>query len=518
MTNDPNALLQEAAEALQNKQVPKAEALQRRGSEILREQGASEPRIADEIEKLADIHCTQRKFDLCASEYADVVKLREKFLPENDFGILRVLYRLAKSHFDGQRYEPAEAEMRRALSIAETHSDSHETLAFFLYELGFLLYFVGKYQEAEPVLLRALSICEANLGASHHQTIQVLGGIALLYANCTDLEKDPEPYFRRVIEAAESKKEFEETYLLNLLRLAAYVAEHKRYEEADELYSQLVTATDASVRHGDSQMQLIARSCVKYFESRGKGELVAHLASKGPDYGAYGNIVQERLAHAEQALSEDDPELVEALLAAGNNATFEGRYEEAEPLLLRALDVSGKIHGEKSSQTVFAMTRVCIVSRLLKKFDQAESAIQRALAIAGECFPDDRLFPWTYENLALLKEAESRIGEATEAYERAVAEYERIYSLRSYESVEALYHQSGYLLRVEDLGAAEKAIGRAISVMDEIEGLSDYEKSDYLGTLASILEATGRNPEAAEMQTRAEQLYQQAKKRNESDE
>jgi tetratricopeptide (TPR) repeat protein len=187
-------------------------------------------------------------------------------------------------------------------------------------------------------------------------------------------------------------------------------------------------------------------------------------------------------------------------------------------LLLRALDASGKIHGEKSSQTVFAMTRVCIVSRLLKKFDQAESAIQRALAIAGECFPDDRLFPWTYENLALLKEAESRIGEATEAYERAVAEYERIYSLRSYESVEALYHQSGYLLRVEDLGAAEKAIGRAISVMDEIEGLSDYEKSDYLGTLGSILEATGRNPEAAEMQTRAEQLYQQAKKRNESDE
>ncbi len=190
MTDDPNALLEQAAEALKNKQYPAAEALQRKGCELLREQGAEESRIANEIEKLADIHCVQSKFGLCASEYADVVRMREKFLPENDFSILRVLYRLAKSHFEGQQYELAESEMQRLLSLTETRSDSPESLAFGLYELGFLLYYVGKYREAEPFLLRALPICDANLGASHHQTIQVLGGIALLYANCTDLGKD----------------------------------------------------------------------------------------------------------------------------------------------------------------------------------------------------------------------------------------------------------------------------------------------------------------------------------------
>src|SRR5438128_3658297 len=108
MTDDPNALLQQAAEALKNEQYPAAEALQRKGCEIIREQGADESRLATEIEKLADIHCVQRKFDLCANEYADAVKLREKFLAENDFSILRVLYRLAKSHFEGQQYELAE--------------------------------------------------------------------------------------------------------------------------------------------------------------------------------------------------------------------------------------------------------------------------------------------------------------------------------------------------------------------------------------------------------------------------
>jgi tetratricopeptide (TPR) repeat protein len=518
MTNDPDLLLEQAAEALKNKQYPAAEELQRKGCQLLREQGAEEPRIANEIEKLADIHRAQRKFDLCANEYLDVVKMREKFLSENDFSILRALYGSSKSHFEAQQYDLAESEMRRVLSIGETHTDSHETLAFCLYELGFLLYYVGKYREAEPFLLRALPICDSNLGVRHRQTIQVLGGLALLYKNCADLGKDPEPYFRRAIEVSKPEKELERTYLMNLCRLADYVAERKRYEEADELYLQLLTVVDASGRRDDSDLHWIVTSCAKYFESRGKGESVAHLVSNRPDSGVYRDMVKERLEHAEQTLSEDDPEFVEALLAAGNNATFEGRYAEAEPLLLRALVASENIHGEKSSKTLFALTRVCIVSRLLKKFDQAESTIQKALAIAGECFPDDRLFPWTLENFALLREAESKIGEATEAYERTVAEYERICGFPSYQTVEALYHQSGFFLRVEDFGAAEKAIGRAISVIDTIEGLSDSEKSDYFGTLASIMKATGRSSEAAEMQNHADKLFQAANKHDESEE
>jgi len=83
---------------------------------------------------------------------------------------------------------------------------------------------------------------------------------------------------------------------------------------------------------------------------------------------------------------------------------------------------------------------------------------------------------------------------------------------------EALYHQSGSLLRMGRLGPAEAVIRRAISVMDQIGDLSDYEKSDYLSTLASILEAHGRGAEGAEMRYRAKQLFEQAKQQNESEE
>lgn len=74
------------------------------------------------------------------------------------------------------------------------------------------------------------------------------------------------------------------------------------------------------------------------------------------------------------------------------------------------------------------------------------------------------------------------------------------------------------LRKIKTLLIEGKAIGRAISVIDRIEGLSDSEKSDYFGTLASIMKATGRSSESAEMQNHADKLFQAANKQDESEE
>ena len=54
--------------------------------------------------------------------------------------------------------------------------------------------------------------------------------------------------------------------------------------------------------------------------------------------------------------------------------------------------------------------------------------------------------------------------------------------------------------------------------IDRVEGLSDSEKSDSFGILDSIMNATGCSSEAAEMQNRADELFQAAKKRDGSEE
>src|ERR1700743_1349430 len=134
MNAEANTMLEHAAEALHRKQYVAAEALQGRACELLREQGNEEARLATELETLAGIHFTQNKLDWAANDYEEVVQIRKRISPANDFSILRPLSSLATVHFEDRKYDLAEAEMREALAMAQTYSDASETMAYCLHE------------------------------------------------------------------------------------------------------------------------------------------------------------------------------------------------------------------------------------------------------------------------------------------------------------------------------------------------------------------------------------------------
>jgi tetratricopeptide (TPR) repeat protein len=505
-------VFQEAATARGNGEYSRAASLQKQGLEMWHTEDA---RFANELENLAGIHFIQENFELAAAEYERVLKIREQLAPKNDPSVSRVLYWFAKSQFNDQKYDLAESAMRRVLAIAEARNDSPDSLASSLYELGFLLYFVGRYEEAEPYLLKALELYEATKGLSHPDTVKVLERIALDYSFCPAIGKDPEPYFRKAIEGIQPEGEMRQTYIENLCRLAEHLVRSGRVEDARESFSRLLTLIRESKESGESVEHWVVSNCVKYFESCGGSESIAELAASEQNYDAYGDLVRRKLEHAELTLPEDDPRLAESLLHSGNHALAQGKYEEAQTLLERALNTYLRIHGEKNEGVVQTLNRLCVVSRLLKRFDKGEAAIQQALSIASDSFADRYELPETLENFALLREAQARVVEANELYEQSVVAYERVCGFPSYEAAEALYRQSGYLLRISEFKRAEETVRRAISVMDQIDALSDYERSDYLNTLASILEAAGRDSEVAALKKSADELFRQAEKANE---
>jgi hypothetical protein len=53
--------------------------------------------------------------------------------------------------------------------------------------------------------------------------------------------------------------------------------------------------------------------------------------------------------------------------------------------------------------------------------------------------------------------------------------------------------------------------------MDKIDGVSDFEKSDYIATLASALDGLGRTHESEEAGERAEELLERARKQAETE-
>ena len=121
------------------------------------------------------------------------------------------------------------------------------------------------------------------------------------------------------------------------------------------------------------------------------------------------------------------------------------------------------------------------------------------------------------ETMALLREGQGRTAEATALYAEAVATFEQQSGYPSYDTIECLYRQSGHLLRDGKFADAETAIHRVTRVMDEIDCVSDFEKSDYVATLASALDALGRKQESDEARKQAEQLLERARKNAEGE-
>jgi tetratricopeptide (TPR) repeat protein len=143
--------------------------------------------------------------------------------------------------------------------------------------------------------------------------------------------------------------------------------------------------------------------------------------------------------------------------------------------------------------------------------------IQRALEIAKKRFLTSHVYPRTIETTALLREEQGRIEEATTLYGEAVTLFEGQAGYPAYETIECLYRQSGQLIRTGRFADAETALRRVTQVMDEIDGVSDFEKSDYIATLASALDGLGRKEESGEAHKRAEELLERARKAAEAE-
>jgi len=98
------------------------------------------------------------------------------------------------------RYEEAEPLYVRSLSIWEQQLGAdHPSTATSLNNLAALYESMGRYAEAEPLYVRSLSIREQQLGAYHPDTATSLNNLAALYESMGRYE-EAEPLYLRALE------------------------------------------------------------------------------------------------------------------------------------------------------------------------------------------------------------------------------------------------------------------------------------------------------------------------------
>ena len=166
------------------------------------------------------------------------------------------------------------------------------------------------------------------------------------------------------------------------------------------------------------------------------------------------------------------------------------RYDDAEPLSQRALDIAEQQLGANDPDLVLALNNLAVVYRWQRRYDDAEPLYQRALAIAEQRLGLNH--PTTasiLENLAVLYHSTGDYSRAEEIYKRTLRIAEQQLGsdhpdvIQSLENIASLYYEQEQFQ--EALNYLERALDVEGSVLNNnLSGGSDIDQASYIYSLS----------------------------------
>jgi tetratricopeptide (TPR) repeat protein len=254
--------------------------------------------------------------------------------------------------------------------IAEHHLIFAEA-AYLLNQAGFYLCERARYQEAEPLLQRALLICEQQLGAEHPDTASSLNNLAGLYQAQGKYEQ-AEPLYQRALLIREQQlgAEHPDT-AASLNNLAGLYDAQGKYEQAEPLYRRALAIREQQLgaEHPDTATSL--NNLAGLYQAQGKYEQAEPL-------------YQRALSIREQQLGAEHPHTASSLNNLAGLYDAQGKYEQAEPLYQRALLIREQQLGAEHPDTATSLNNLAALYRAQGKYEQAEPLYRRALLICEQ--------------------------------------------------------------------------------------------------------------------------------------
>ena len=291
-------------------------------------------------------------------------------------------------------YAEAEPLLMRALSIRKQHLGAeHLDTATSLSNLAGLYSYQGKYKQAELLVMRALSIREQQLGAEHPDTAKNLGNLAVLYLQQGKYEQ-AESLYKRVLLFNEQHlgAEHPET-AKNLGNLAVLYIQQEKYEQAEPLCKRVLLINE---QHLGAEHPETARSL---------GNL-ALLYVQQEKYEQAEPLYQRSLSIHEQHSGSQSPEIAYPLYGLAELYRHQQKYEEAEPLHQRALSIRQQYLEADHLDTAESLQGLADLYQEQGKYDQAKPLYEQALRILKQQLgPEHPLTQQTQKNYAILLQA-----------------------------------------------------------------------------------------------------------------
>jgi tetratricopeptide (TPR) repeat protein len=282
-----------------------------------------------------------------------------------------------------------------------------------LHQLAFLYDSQGKYNEAEPLYLRSLSIWEKQLGENHPHVAQILNNLAVLYKD-QGKYNEAEPLYLRSLSIYENQLgENHPDVAISLDQLAALYDSQGKYKEAEQLYLRSFSIREKQLREDHPDVATSLNNLAVLYRSQGKYKEAEPLFLRS-------------LSIRGKQLGENHPDFA---LSLNNLAGFycdQGKYKEAESLYLRSLFIVEKQLGKNHPHVATSLNNLALLYESQGKYNKAEPLYLRSISITENQLGEDHPSVATsLNNLAFLYNAQGNYAEAKKLSQRALTIYQQ---------------------------------------------------------------------------------------------
>lgn len=215
-------------------------------------------------------------------------------------------------------------------------------------------------------------------------------------------------------------------------------------------------------------------------------------------------VTERGVQLAEQTLGRSDRSIAALLSRQATLLQQIARYEEAEPLFRRALDIAMASYDPDHPEVAMHLCNLATLLQASNHLPEAEPLLKQALAIDEACYgPDHPNVAPALNNLATLLLATNRQSEAEPLMRRVVEIFENSDGTDRSNLATALNNLALLLKASNHLAEAEQLMRRALAIDEACYGPEHPNVASDLNELAQVLQATNRLPEAEPMMLRA---------------
>ncbi len=364
-----------------------------------------------------------------------------------------------------------------------------------LYVQGQILSQQGKYEEATPLLLDAITIQAAVLGKEHPEYVQSRSALGALYLSQGDFPNAATQLLEAEAISLRMKRTEDEAFAYLLSSLGKYYRLTGDLAQAETYYLNCIRIRENIFGKTHESCALATQDAAIVFIEKGEYETAKKLLEQAKTILA-------------QTIGTQNTDYTNCITNLSGLNRYTGNFEQAEQLGLEALSIAAAILGKTHPDYSIHLENLANLYMEMGNYEKARTYYEESKDLREAAFgKENYLCGVSLNNLGSYYNAVGDFAQAEQYIAQALAIYEKALGAEHFYTMLAKDHLARTYRSQKKYAAAEPLILEVLELREKFQGSEHPDVARSLVNLAYLKMQLGKFGEAEKLQLRARQIW-----------